>query len=372
MRSHVGGAACRGTVGATKRLLQPIVQMPPRRVLFSAAALVALHVWTIALGPRVRRLGLDYENDPRLVNDPRLCGHPPLSHSGLSERCLDKPDAPTPQNDCGILRGAFMEALIADVQQGGGVVMLVHGSLLGWYRECSLTLKNDHDIDVGLSVRDWNLLDMHHVQWRAIGLLASRMRLWLALRLWVWGINPTEGRGLDYVEARGKKMPAKIYFGFSNGNSPLDGCDDSHVDIFVQHSNGSHIREFRPDWQRAHVFTRHPLQKVLVWGNLEMYAPTPCGESLAERVGPGWAKAIGQASHTHEAWMKYFAYESTLKTVGGIDMGKEDVLNMCTEVGSRTNRMAFVAERLSTGAFVLVLVLRALCSLSLRASEQRW
>ena len=364
LAQRVSHALCRA-VGVAARMAQALVQMPPRRLYLCAASLVALHMWTIVLGPLVRSLRLDYESDPRLVNDPRMCGHPPLSHTGVSESCLDKPDAPTPHNDCGILRGAFMEALIADVQDGGGVAMLVHGSLLGWYRECSLVLKNDHDIDVGLSPRDWNQLSLHHVHWRAIGLLVSRMHLWLAVRLWFTGINP---RTL-YIEARGATLPAKIYFGFSSDTWPLNGCDDSHIDIFVQHSDGSHIREFRPDWGRAHVFTRHPLQKVQVWDNLEMYAPTPCGESLAERFGPSWATPVAEASHTKEAWLKYFKFETTLQTTGGIDMGKEDVLNMCTEVGSRTNYSAFLAERLSTLAFVLVLVLRWVCGGRLLASH---
>jgi hypothetical protein len=100
------------------------------------------------------------------------------------------------------------------------------------------------------------------------------------------------------------------------------------------------------------------MQKVTVWGNLEMYAPIPCGESLAERVGPRWATPLAKASHTHTAWMEYFAAEGKLKSVGGLHMGTDDV-NLCAEVGSRTSHASFIAERCSTIIFVAVLMLRA-------------
>jgi len=145
----------------------------------------------------------------------------------------------------------------------------------GWIRECREKVAGDHDLDVGLTPRDWARLSWRRVRLRAVWDLLWRKGLPVhAAQLWF--APPVR---VDTMRVRGRTLPAKTY---------LDGWgwEQCPIDVWVQHSDGAHVVE----WYRTsktNVWARRHWRKVH-WRGVPLYVPTEASEVAEERFGPGW------------------------------------------------------------------------------------
>merc|ERR1711969_523468 len=98
----------------------------------------------------------------------------------------------------------------------------------------------------------------------------------------MWFTSPVR---LDTQPVRGRRLPAKTYLvGWGFGQCP-------GLDIWVQHSNGTHAIEWKRD-QLTHVWRLRPLQAIALPGGLarglRFYVPAERDAALDEHFGQGW------------------------------------------------------------------------------------
>ena len=305
-------------------------------------ALLALHAWT---GGRLSPTQSPTVN--RAVQPDGTAGTP------FSQRCASAPKVPPSQaperciaehehcagGDCTDLLHFYVESLAAESE---GPILLSHGSLLGWFRECCLVGANDHDLDISMHPRDFSRLSINAVQWGAVYLAFIRGHWRQALDMW---IVPIAGNA-EHIVVRGKRLATKFYFTVGVGGSQRrPGCQ---VDIWIKHSNGTHFTEFTSEYGgRSHAETIRPVQQVRDFPGLELYAPYPVEGYLVERFGEGWRVPVGQPMF--DDMSQSLPFDSDLNAVYG-------AYNECTEVGNRTNMPLFYLERGATIAVLLWLL----------------
>ena len=311
--------------------------MRRRRRLAAFVALVSLHFWTIT-----------WVSAPLAPVHPEdaSCSAMPgwQSPAAAPEQCLAA-SAPLPKahSSCRRMTTIYLDAFAREVSACGGPVVLTHGSLLGWKRECTVFLSTDHDMDVGVYPREWNRLSLHRVQWRAVLLAIRRLQLLEAFQFFFTPAGSNSG--FEYATVRGQRLPAKVYLklGFESV------C---RFDIWVQHSNGTHNIEYNPGWHKTYASRMRPLQRVQgvpgLSPNTALYAPVPASDTLVERFGEGWRQPVEWGDFQNNV-------VQLLPLVSGLAQMSATVRTECYEVGSRKSFGLFWIERGGTLAFVVFL-----------------